>query len=332
MYMGLLFALFVVFMLILQVNQQMALQSARTQFPPPGDMIEVNGYRIHLYCTGNGSPTVVIDAGNGSLAIEWIPIQEELSRSLRVCVFDRAGYGWSEAGVTRRDGMQVVSELHEVLNTAGEVGPFLLVGHSLGGVHVRLYAAYYPNEVAGLVLVDTAYPLEITPEFETQMRTSIGFYQAMGLLTGSGLMRIIGPLGSEDALPATARKLPQELRESYLNLLLDPQQYRTAIAEMTALPDTFLQTNQALIARPVLAKLPLIVLTAGKIAGPGSTPHKVQLVETPISRIEMDAELAAASSFSQQRVLEDSGHSVHQDAPEAIVQAVIDLVKMIENK
>ena len=228
----------------LAVNQSVAMARARERYPAPGRLVEVDGRLMHVYCMGSGAPTVVIDAGNGSFSIEWTPIQDALSGSTRVCTFDRPGYGWSEPGPEPRDGEQVVAELHMLLQTAGEIGPFVLVGHSLGGVHAQMFAAQYPKEVAGLVLVDTAYPFEITPEFENQMAASIGFYQVMKLLTGSGVMRILGPLGGESSMPEIARKLPQELQEPYLNLLLDTQQYTTAIAEMEQLPQTFAEASQ----------------------------------------------------------------------------------------
>ncbi len=223
---------FVLLMLALVINQKIALARARARFPAPGMLVEVEGHLMHIHCLGSGSPTVVIDAGNGSFSAEWAPIQEALSQTARVCTYDRSGYGWSEPGPLPRSGAQVVSELHQLLQDAGEVGPYLLVGHSLGGVHARLFAAQYPKEVAGMVLIDTAYPLTITPEYEKQIRTTNGFYQVMKLLTGSGLLRILGPLGGEESMPATARKLRPDLQPAYLENLLDPSQYTTAIAEM----------------------------------------------------------------------------------------------------
>lgn len=310
--------------------QRISLARTREQFPAPGKLVEVDGHLMHIHCLGSGSPTVVIDAGNGSFSIEWTPIQEKLGQTTRVCIYDRSGYGWSEASPSPRDGAQVVSELHDLLDVAGEAGPYLLVGHSLGGVHVRMFAAQYPDEVAGLVLVDTAYPLVVTPEFELQMRSSIGFYQAMNLMTSTGLLRVLGPLGGEDSMPATARKLPPELQEAYLNLLLDPNQYATAIAEMEQLPATFGQTSELLQGGQPFGDLPLIVLTAGLTSAPGSTPFNEQYVPVPDSQIQLQLELAGQSLNGEQRVIAESGHSVHLDAPEEIVEAIRDMLGMME--
>jgi pimeloyl-ACP methyl ester carboxylesterase len=252
-----------------------------------------------------------------------------LSQTTRVCAFDRSGYGWSEPGPRPRDGAQVVAELHALLMAAGELGPYVLVGHSLGGVHVRLFAVQYPNEVVGLVLVDTAHPLTITPEFESQRQASIGFYQVLNLLTGSGLLRIVGPLGGAESMPATARKLPSEFQDTYLNLLLDPNQYATAIAEMEQLPQTFEQTSALLIGEQPLGDLPLLVLTAGQTAAPGSTPFDEHNVPVSNQQLQSQLELAGLSAQGEQRVLEQSGHAVHLDAPDDVIRAIQDLIEKI---
>lgn len=309
--------------------QRIALAQTRERFPAPGKLMDVNGHLMHIHCMGSGSPTVVIDAGNGSFSVEWTPVQQEISQFTRVCTYDRAGYGWSEAGPQPRDGMQVVSELHDLLEVAGEARPYLLVGHSLGGVHVRLFAAQYPDEVVGLILIDTAYPLTITPEFEIQMQNSIGFYQTMNLMTSTGLLRIIGPLGGEDSIPGTARKLPYDLQEAYLNLLLDPQHYTIAIAEMQQLPQTFEQTSQITTGEQPFGELPLIVLTAGQTSAPGSTPFNEQYIPVADSQIQNQLELARQSSRGEQRVLNGSSHSVHLDAPDDVIRAVRDVVEMV---
>lgn len=309
--------------------QRLALAQTRERFLAPGKLVEVNGHLMHIYCMGSGSPTVVIDAGNGSFSVEWAPIQQEASQFTRVCTYDRAGYGWSEAGPQPRDGTQVVSELHDLLQAANEAGPYLLVGHSLGGVHVRLFAAQYPDEVAGMILIDTAYPLTITPDFEKQMQSSIGFYQAMNLMTSTGLLRIIGPLGGEDSIPATARKLPSDVQEVYLNLLLDPNQYVTASEEMQSLTQTFEQTSLVLSGEHPFGDMPLIVLTAGKTTAPGSTPFNEQYIQVPESQFQVQLELAKQSSKGEQRILIESSHSVHLDAPEDVVKAIRDIVEAI---
>lgn len=322
---------FVVFLFILAINQHIALARARKQSPLPGRLVNVGGHRMHLHCAGRGSPSVVIDAGNNSFSLEWTPIQHALRNTTRVCTYDRAGYGWSEPGPGPRDGARVVAELHALLQAAGEAGPFVLVGHSLGGVHVRMFAAQYPEQVAGMVLVDTASSWTIAPEYEKQRRSSIGLYKVMRLLSRSGVLRLLGPLGGKDAMPETARKLPAELQATYLEMLLDPQQYTTAISEMEQLPKTFEQASQLQTAGMSLPDWPLIVLTAGKTPVPGSNPFNVQTMAVEAREIEAQHLLTGLSTQGEQRVVQESSHLMHLDAPQAIEQAILDVVNAVKN-
>ena len=117
--------------------------------------MNIGGYRLHINCTGTGSPTVILDAGLGGTSLDWSKIQPEVARFTRVCSYDRAGYGWSESGAGPRTSQQIVQELHLLLVHAQVNGPYLLVGHSVGGLNMRLYAYRYPGEVAGMVLLDS---------------------------------------------------------------------------------------------------------------------------------------------------------------------------------
>jgi pimeloyl-ACP methyl ester carboxylesterase len=328
---GIALAVLVVLVAALSLNQRLALRRFRQRTPPPGRLVDVGGRHMHLRCTGSGAPTVVIDAGNGCFSLEWAPVQDQLAEVTRVCTYDRAGYGWSDPAPSPRDGAAAVADLHALLLAAGEPGPFLLVGHSLGGAHVRLSVAAHPDRVAGLVLVDAPPAGALSPDMEASMRGSIGFYQAMRLLTSSGLLRVLGPLGGEDAMPETARKLPPALQDAYLNLVLDPQQHATALDEMVHLPDTLRQLRPVSV-DGALGDLPLIVLTAGQQMAPGSTPFDGRRVAVAQAQIDAQAALASLSAHGEQRLIAHSGHQVHLDAPEAVVAAVSDLVTTIRSR
>jgi pimeloyl-ACP methyl ester carboxylesterase len=117
----------------------------------------VGYYRLHIHCVGEGSPTVVLDAGLGGFSLDWSLVQPELAATTRVCAYDRAGYGWSDPSPQSRTPGQIVEELHTLLLNAGIEGPYMLVGHSAAGKHVRLYADRYPHDVVGMVLVDARH-------------------------------------------------------------------------------------------------------------------------------------------------------------------------------
>ncbi len=124
-------------------------------YPPPGQMVDVGGYHLHINCTGDGSPTVVIESGWGDMSASWGWVQPEVAKTTRVCTYDRAGMGWSEASPQPRTAREYAKELHTLLAKANEPGPYVLVGHSMGGFTVLVYAHDYPDEVSGLVLVDS---------------------------------------------------------------------------------------------------------------------------------------------------------------------------------
>ena len=131
------------------------------RYPVPGSFFPVNGRLMHLYCTGQGSPTVILDAGGGSNWLIWQKVQPEASKTIRVCSYDRAGTGWSESQAGVRDANNISQQLHLLLNAAGEKPPFVLVSASVAGFYAREYVDRYPAEVAGLVLVDSSTPEQI---------------------------------------------------------------------------------------------------------------------------------------------------------------------------
>jgi pimeloyl-ACP methyl ester carboxylesterase len=127
------------------------------RFPQIGKSVDVGGYKLNLNCTGQGSPTVILDSGLGGLALSWQGVQGEVEKFTRVCTYDRGGYGWSDPGPMPRTSAQIVKELHTLLQNSGEKPPYILVGHSSGGFNVRVYNGQYPDDVVGMVLVDASH-------------------------------------------------------------------------------------------------------------------------------------------------------------------------------
>jgi pimeloyl-ACP methyl ester carboxylesterase len=217
----------------------------------PGKLIDVGGYRLHLSCTGTGSPTVVLLNGLGETSPTWERVGPAVAGTSRVCVYDRAGQGWSDDSPNRADATNAATDLHRLLNAAGETGPFVLAGHSLGGVHGLTYTAMYPKDVAGVVLLDSASPHQVdlvtpfTGEYELMRRA----LAVVPTLFRFGVGRVIQALAP--STPGTAGAQAAAFANS-------PRGLGNMRAEQETLPTSFAQA-QALSS---LGTTPLVVLTA----------------------------------------------------------------------
>jgi len=140
------------------IYQAIATEIDRRHYAPPGHLVDVGGYKLHLYCTGDAGPTVILDALFPGTVSNWVWVQPEIAKTTRVCAYDRAGLGWSDSSPAPRDAEQHARELHTLLTNAEIPGPYILVGHSLGGLSVRMFAAQYPDEVAGMALIEGTNP------------------------------------------------------------------------------------------------------------------------------------------------------------------------------
>jgi pimeloyl-ACP methyl ester carboxylesterase len=138
--------------------QELATRRDERRFVPPGRLVEVDGHRLHIRCMGNHGPTVILEAMGDGTSVNWAWVQPQIAEMTRVCAYDRAGRGWSESSPAPRDALHIAQELHTLLANAGEVPPFVLVGHSFGAFVTRMYAAAFPHQVAGMVIVDGGQP------------------------------------------------------------------------------------------------------------------------------------------------------------------------------
>ncbi len=192
-----------------------------------GRLIDAGGHRLHVECRGTGTPTVVMDSGLNMTMETWGSVPSEAATFTRVCTYDRAGLDFSEAGPEPRTSKRIVSELHTLLDNAGVGGPYVLVGHSFGGLNMRLYASLYPKEVAGIVLVDASHEaqyerfasLKLPGEREEYLRhESGGNYEGVDLLASAAEVREAPPLPAVPVLVLTARQSNQEdprVREAF---------------------------------------------------------------------------------------------------------------------
>jgi len=166
-------------------------------YPPPGRLVDIGSHRLHLLESGQGSPTILLEAGLMSTVLSWSRLQSELAKSFHVVSYDRAGLGWSDPGPMPRTADRIVDELHTLLKRAGITPPYILVGHSFGGLTMPLFAGRFPDEVAGMVLVDPVAPVEWNPPSEHDLKlTRIGakVCRRAAILARIGLIRMIGSL------------------------------------------------------------------------------------------------------------------------------------------
>jgi pimeloyl-ACP methyl ester carboxylesterase len=285
-----------------------------SRYPARGQRVDVGGYRLHISCIGDGSPTVVLDAGQGGFSLDWSLIQPELATTTRVCAYDRAGYGWSDPSPQPRTPRQIAEELHTLLVNAGIEGPYVLVGHSAGGKHVRLYATRHPQDVAGMVLVDarTEYvdanrsPEALAAEHKQQRR----FQRTICVAARIGLVRPFWAALWPKVWPAT-QNLSAERRTEIGVLQARSQQIKTVLRE-----DAFLtQDNSQLNSAAPLGNVPLIVLAAG------------QSVEQDTLWQDAQEQLARDSSNAKLTIASGSGHYIHWEQPTLVVDAIRQVVE-----
>jgi pimeloyl-ACP methyl ester carboxylesterase len=285
-----------------------------SRYPARGQRVDVGGYRLHISCIGDGSPTVVLDAGQGGFSLDWSLIQPELATTTRVCAYDRAGYGWSDPSPQPRTPRQIAEELHTLLVNAGIEGPYVLVGHSAGGKHVRLYATRHPQDVAGMVLVDarTEYvdanrsPEALAAEHKQQRR----FQRTICVAARIGLVRPFWAALWPKVWPAT-QNLSAETRAEIGVLQARSQQIKTVLRE-----DAFLtQDNSQLNSAAPLGNVPLIVLAAG------------QSVEQDTLWQDAQEQLARDSSNAKLTIASGSGHYIHWEQPTLVVDAIRQVVE-----
>ncbi len=303
------------------------------QFPAPGQRVDVGGFRLHIHCAGTGSPVVVIDAGNGDFSLGWQGIQPEVAKSTRICTYDRAGYGWSDPSPNPRTAESFSAELHSLLVNAGEQPPYILVGQSLGGFSVRMFASQYPGEVSGMVLVDAAHEQQLErfpPEYAQINQQQVSYLGAMQFMSRFGILRLMGNAsGGADLAPPQVRKLPAEIQPVYLAMMSHPSYFDASLAELRALDET---SRQMVIARRQF-DFPLIVLTAENTPDPEAMQAIGMPADFDVTKIqqtwhELQADLATLSPHGQHLIVEGSGHAIELDQPQAVIDAIMEVLAL----
>jgi pimeloyl-ACP methyl ester carboxylesterase len=284
------------------------------RYPPPGQLVDVGGYTLHIDCEGDNGPTIVLVTGLGGSSLLWSRVQPALARSTRVCVYDRAGLGWSDPSDGPRTPAAVADELHTLLANAGVPGPYVLVGASVGGKYIRLFAEQYPNEVAGMVLVDARHEsvdASLTPDEQAAGLASAQrdgkLYWWLGRL---GIMRLFGARLAAASSPGAAT-LPPDIG----TLLMVQASRRDSIDAMLGESAGMTMDDARLRAARPLGALPLIVLAADSSIAHSQDWSTAQEAQARLSR------------NSQLIVVPQSSHFVSFDQPQAVADAIEQVVE-----
>lgn len=300
----------------LQLHGQEPLSQVRS----PGRLVDIGGRKLHLLCSGTGSPTVIMVAGGGAFAIDWSLVQQQVGVETRVCSYDRAGLAWSDPGPADETVEQTVADLHALLSAAGEKGPHLLVGASIGGIYIRAYQRAFPDEVAGLVFTNSS----------NQVGMSV-----------NGKVSLLWDLTEQDlrsAFPLPAAKAPAPVREEApfdrlspeleaVRLWLDVRLWekpRAGPESLLSWRKEFVREFEETDARDghALGELPVIVVSSN----PAASETERQ------SRKGAAARLDFLSLNSLHITATGSGHEIHLFQPDVVVQAVLRAVTAVRTR
>jgi len=304
---------------------QMSQAQSAERYPPPGRRIDIGGRKLHLYCTGKGTPTVVLLAGAGAFSIDWALVQPRVAEKDRVCSYDQAGLGWSDPGPADETVKQTISDLHALLRAAGEKGPYLLVGASVSGIYIQAYQRAFPGEVAGLVFANSSNRIGI----EAKGKVDLVWH-----LSEDELRSAYPPDPSVKKEPAPTHegepfdRLPPDLQA--VRLWLDVRLWEKSDPARAG-PDSVLSWREEFLKefdetdagkKPPLGDLPVAVISSDPAA-------------TDADRRSRDAAAARLDFLSSNTVhitATGSGHEIHLYQPDVVVQALRQIVSAVRNQ
>jgi pimeloyl-ACP methyl ester carboxylesterase len=314
------------FILILAgaVYEQIGQRLDRRRLPQIGRSVDIGNRKLNIFCSGEGKPTVIFDSGAREPGYRWAAIQAEVAKNTQACCFDRAGYGWSDPGPYPHASEETAKDLHDLLRRAGLPPPYILVGHSLGGLNVRVYAGMYLNEVAGIVFVDSAHEDEPkrAPAFMLGRSAPRILWRPIDMLVegarAAGVIRLFTPAVrlSDDV----SQRTPQQI----LNALeLQPKTIATL-----GDPSTGVLSYEQAQRVGTLGDKPVIVLTRGKIPNPAQPTERDRQYAAymQVWMHEIQPKIARLSTRGKQIIVENSGHEIPDEAPEAVVSAVLQVL------
>lgn len=289
----------------------------------PGRLFDIGGRRLHAVITGEGPATVLLEAGGFAWSTDWEGVTEALGPGVRTVAYDRAGLGWSDAGPSPRDLAHHVEDLEKLVGAADLAPPYVVAGASYGGHIARAFTAARPEQVRGLVLVDSRHP-EMTARMPAAWarleRNAMAATRVMGWLARTRILPLLGPLFGERNLPPAARKLPADRRATYLRDCFGPRAWQTSLDEAAVIGASDAQAARL----PGHGDLPMIVLTHDMpdlFAGLGPEAPEAERVWQ-----SLQAALGDLSSKSKLRVVSGAGHAISHDRPDAVADAIRSLL------
>ena len=281
-----------------------------------GKLIDIGTHRLHIHCTGEGSPTVIFDSGIGGFSLEWAKIQKNLTKNnLKVCSYDRAGYGWSDSGPKPRTTVRITKELKTLLTQANIPGPYFLVGHSFGGYNVRYFASEYPKLTAGLILIDSSHPLQFnTVEFKKIKPKIIKPTKRIN----SFRINIIKPV--------IADNYPEQNKRVAYILMSTNKSKRTLMDELESMEISAIQLSER--SNHKTYNLPVTLITRGKRAWPNDKFGNRR--EQQWTKLQYDLE--NISDNTTHYFAHKSGHAIHLDEPKLVTDKILSAIIKSRNR
>jgi pimeloyl-ACP methyl ester carboxylesterase len=291
---------------------------------PPGMMVDVGTHKMHLYCRGHGTPVVIFESGIGGFSLEWVSIQRDLAGETRVCVYDRAGYGWSQYGPPPRTTDRITEELRRLLDVAEVPAPYVLVGHSFGGYTAQLFARRYPYLTAAVVLVDASHPQQSDrfPALASRAERAVLAQVRERWDVSAGMQPNRRTAMARVVLPDN---YPEEARLQAMWLMSLTKTGRTLRRELM----DFETSGHEIEAAAKFPDLPLVVLSRGRREW---LDDNSVAVAKEMAWSDLQRDLTGLSHHSIQIVGHESGHMLHLDQPELVIAAVLQLIHDYRNR
>jgi len=297
-------------------------------------LVNVGERHLNIYCSGSGSPTVILDAGLGEDTSSWRYVQRPIARHTRVCSYDRAGMGFSDPTTSARDARAVVSDLHALLRGAGIAPPYVLVGHSIAGLYTRLFADRYPHEVVGLVLVDPSTEYDDVPvkrmmsasAYSRGLREQRDTFRKCATNVSKCPFGNLAILKKQLKAAGCPRVDPADCAvndEVYTEELARTSFWKDQLLELLAIPTSSAQVRAE---QRSYGNLPLIVLTAGHPDTDPGPMTPTQLRAVWVADIHLHDNVAALSSRGVNFVIDGAGHFIQADRPSTVTSAVDEVV------